>query len=96
MAQIRRIAIIALLIAIVGALTLAPHRHDPGQHEGNASCAVCQASHSLPLAKPALVLLPVREVVVFVAPPLEDPLIPRQIDCLAVAPGTSPPVPSCA
>lgn len=94
MAQIRRIAIIALLIAIVGALALAPHRHDPGQNEGNAGCAVCQASHSLPLAKPALAALPAREVLVFVAPPVKDPLIPRQIACLALAPGTSPPAAS--
>lgn len=94
MGSIRRIAIIALLVAIVGALALAPHRHDPGQHEGNTGCAVCQASHSLPLAKPALASLPVREVQVFAAPPVKDPLIPRQIECLAVAPGTSPPAAS--
>lgn len=92
MGQIRRIAIIALLVAIVGALALAPHRHDPGQHEGNTGCAVCHASPSLPLGKPALAALPVREVLVFVTPPVKDPLIPRQIECLAVAPGTSPPV----
>jgi hypothetical protein len=95
MVKIRRIAIIALLIAIVSAMALAPHRHGPGQDEGNASCAVCQASHGLPLAKPALAALPVRELVIYVAPPAVNPLIPRQIDCLAVAPGTSPPASGC-
>jgi hypothetical protein len=96
MVRIRRIAIIALLIAIVSAMTLAPHRHGPGQDESNASCAVCQASHGLPLAKPTLLALPVREVTIYLAPPAANPLVPRQIECLAVAPGTSPPAVRCA
>jgi len=91
MAQIRRIAIIAFLLAIVGAMAFTPHRHDPGQDASSASCAVCQVSHSLPLAKPAIAVVLVRAVVAFVAPPVTNPLIPRQIECLALAPTTSPP-----
>ena len=90
MVRVRRIAIFALLIAIVSAMTLAPHRHGPGQDEGSA-CAVCQVSHSLPLARPQLAALPAREVTVYLAPPAVNPLVPRQIECLAVAPATSPP-----
>ena len=91
MARIQRIAIVALLFAIVGAMAFAPHRHAPGQDADSARCAGCQVSHSLPLAKPALTVLAVRDVVIFIAPPDVNPLIPRQIECLAVAPCTSPP-----
>ena len=92
MAQIRRIAIIALLLAIVGAMAFTPHRHDPGHDASSSNCTVCQVSHSLPLAKPAFAILPVRAVVTFVAHPVINPLIPRQIECLALAPTTSPPI----
>ena len=92
MVPIRRIAIIALLLAIAGSMAFTPHRHDPGQDASSASCAVCQVSHSLPLAKPTIAVQLVRLVVVFITPPVVNPLIPRQIECLALAPTTSPPV----
>lgn len=92
MARVHRVAIIAFLLLIVSATASMPHRHDPGQDDaGKASCAVCLASHSLPLAKPALAHHPLRIVIDFVVLPVEQPFIPQQISCLAFAPGTSPP-----
>ena len=92
MAQARRVAIAVFLFVIVSATAAMPHRHDPGQDvAGNASCAVCLASHSLPLTKPTLAVRLVCLVVDIVALPVARPFIPQQISCLAFAPGTSPP-----
>ena len=63
--------------------------------ENVAAVSIRFSAQELQELDTALAALPVRELVIYVAPPAVNPLIPRQIDCLAVAPGTSPPASGC-